>query len=322
MRLSATFPLLFLLLRQAVAKSDGTGAPQFLSYAKGDPVAVECLDRAIDTGEHVLDKTGKLKYVPFAQCNETKSSLQLRFLEGEDDNGYHGLNCTIPIVSDEMYHLLEFYIHHDSPLSCRVPARPRGGERALVNGEGDTGSGGVEWVPLIFAIAGKLESSHLHISTNLNLLIHLSPESPGVIDSAAAYSTSAATTSTRIIIGDPLPLHFRLRWYESTVLSPGGLKGKVGHGAGHTLLYCVLSAVVGAVGCYAWVVGVDVPRRLRRVTVGMKARDNGANGGIIAASSDKIRGGYGGYGFPGNGNGNGAGGGGGYGYVPGAKRKD
>lgn len=77
---------------------------------------------------------------------------------------------------------------------------------------------------------------------------------------------------------------------------------------------------MGAVGCYAWVVGVDVPRRLRRVTVGMKARDSGANGGIIGnfgANTDKMRGGYGGYGFPGNGNGNGAGG-----YAPSTKRKD
>jgi hypothetical protein len=52
-----------------------------------------------------------------------------------------------------MYHLLEFYIHHDSPLSCRVPARPRGGERALVDGEGESGSGGMEWVPLSMLFA-------------------------------------------------------------------------------------------------------------------------------------------------------------------------
>jgi len=31
-----------------------------------------------------------------------------------------------------MYHLLEFYIHHDSPLSVRVPARPRAAKGRLL----------------------------------------------------------------------------------------------------------------------------------------------------------------------------------------------
>lgn len=33
-------------------------------------------------------------------------------------------NCTIPFISDEFFHLLEFYVHNDAPLTCRIPARP------------------------------------------------------------------------------------------------------------------------------------------------------------------------------------------------------
>jgi hypothetical protein len=108
-----------------------------------------------------------------------------------------------------------------------------------------------------------------------------------------------------------------VRWYAGAELPRTAITGQ---GAGHTMLYCVLSALVGAVGCYAWVVGVDVPRRLRRATVGMRGRDGGgANGGIIGAAAEKGRG-YGGYGLPGNGNGHSVGALGGYGY--GGKRKD
>ncbi|KAI5816977.1 hypothetical protein BZA77DRAFT_233906, partial [Pyronema omphalodes] len=271
MRILQSAVLLFLLLREAASyeKADESETTELLTYREGDVVELQCLNRTIDTGEHITDKTGKLQYVPFAQCNETGAPLELRFMEGEGINAQPGLNCTIPVVTDEMYHLLEFYVHHDSPLSCRVRARPQGIHRALIETEeGDSGSGGIEWVPLIFGLTGKLESSHLHIANRINLLFHMASGLPGVIDSAAAYSTSAVSASTRIIIGDPLPLHFRVRWYESTNLPLGELRVNVIHGAGHMLFYCLLSAIVGAVGCYAWVVGVDVPRRLRRVTMG------------------------------------------------------
>ncbi len=62
------------------------------------------------------------------------------------------MHCTIADLSDEMYHLLEFYIHQDSPLACRVPARPLGGDRVIEHektGEKEKGmEGGEEWVPL------------------------------------------------------------------------------------------------------------------------------------------------------------------------------
>jgi len=179
-----------------------------------------------------------------------------------------------------------------------------------------TTDGGCGPAPVI-ALAGKLESSHLHVNTNLNMLLHISSSSSApAIDSAAAYSTSLAESSAaRIVIGDPLPLRFRVRWYATSDLPPGeATKTASGPAAGHTILYCLLSALVGAAACYAWVVGIDAPRRLRH------AKSAGANGGIIgsfaAVAGDKARSGYAGYGFSPNG-----GGGAGYGGY-GAKRKD
>lgn len=154
--------------------------------------------------------------------------------------------------------------------------------------------------------------SHLHIAMSMNLLVHTTAGSEGVIDSAAAYATSAQQ-STRFVIGDPLPLKFRVRWVEGPVLPRVGFVSGEAEGAGKVLLFCVLSALVGAAGCYAWVVGVDLPRRMKRRSA--------AQGGIIGnfGAGEKGRGaGYGGYsgaGVNGGGAGNGA-----YGY--GGKRKD
>ena len=101
-----------------------------------------------ESGEHVIDATGKLQYLPFAQCKEQGARpLELRFLEGEPAaaTGEYGLNCTVPAISDEMYHLLEFYVHHDSPLSCRVRARPAGEGELIVAADGEEAGA---WVPL------------------------------------------------------------------------------------------------------------------------------------------------------------------------------
>lgn len=73
-----------------------------------------------------------------------------------------------------------------------------------------------DWLETVFSIAGKLEFSHLHIANQMNVIFHLA--SPGVLDSATAYSTSPLTQATRIIIGDSLPLRFNVRWYDSTTL--------------------------------------------------------------------------------------------------------
>ncbi|KAL7269028.1 hypothetical protein RUND412_008325 [Rhizina undulata] len=288
----------------------GEGAINPLSYSLGDKIQISCLNRTIDTGEHVQDeKTGLLQYVPFATCNETGRPLELEFLSEKD------INCTVPFLSDEMFHLLEFYIHHDSPLTCRIPARPLGGERDLTGTE----TGGEEFVPLTFAIAGKLEKSHLHVAPNLNLLLHLaprtSPESPLSIDSGVSYSTSPlqASSLARIVIGDPLPLRFRVRWYPTPEL-PAASSRTGSHFTRHTFVYCLLSAFCGGILVYVFTIGWQFPRRLRE-RVGLAGKGRGGGPGIIAGNVVGRGGGYGGYGYVSGGGGDGNGFG--YGYVSG-----
>jgi len=106
-----------------------------------------------------------------------------------------------------------------------------------------------------------LQLSHLHVSTNLNALLHAAPLriAPGVVSAATAYSVSG---STRVVIGDPLPLRFAVRWYPNTSL-PSGWTGLGGHLFLSTLVYCVLSAGAAAAVCVAYFRGVELPRRLK-----------------------------------------------------------
>lgn len=48
-------------------------------YRYGDPIPVSCLNRTIDSGEHVEDDQGRLQYIPFPTCNETGRPLELYF---------------------------------------------------------------------------------------------------------------------------------------------------------------------------------------------------------------------------------------------------
>ena len=47
------------------------------------------------------------------------------------------LNCTISFISDEFFHLLEFYVHNDAPLTCRIPARPLTPAVVVAGGAGE-----------------------------------------------------------------------------------------------------------------------------------------------------------------------------------------
>ncbi|KFY77481.1 hypothetical protein V499_03152 [Pseudogymnoascus sp. VKM F-103] len=131
----------------AAAIEDSDIRPQ---YHYGARIPITCLDRSIETGEHIQEGD-KLKYVPFATCEETGLPLDLQYGVEAD------INCTIASVSDPLFHLLEFYIHNDAPLSCRLPARPP----ATVSLAG-TQPPEQEYVPLVFALAGTLQRSHLH----------------------------------------------------------------------------------------------------------------------------------------------------------------
>jgi hypothetical protein len=121
--------------------------------------------------------------------------------------------------------LLEYYVHSDAPLTCRVPTIPLAGEKTgsssdspspeyqVVDVDGD--DNGPPYTPLTIAVQGTLQLSHLHIWTDMNVLMHRlssveSPRkeisskkhlSPGYIVAGTAYSlpelhSQPDTTST------------------------------------------------------------------------------------------------------------------------------
>ena len=255
----------------------------------------DCFDVDIsDTGEHITDAAGQLSYIPFPTCNETGRPLELLFgVEKE-------INCTIDFIDDPFFHLLEFYVHNDAPLTCRIPTKPlppsalkdefEKGTTEETDGQGSLSD---IYTPMVVALAGTLQLSHLHVATSMNVLVHAAPKSvsPGTIAAATAYSISREPP-TRIVIGDPLPLKFSVRWYPTTQL-PSGWTGVGGHLTFSTLVYCMLSALASAAICVTYFRGVELPRRL-------KSHGKDRLGGME-------RGGLGGYGLS-------AGGGNGYGY--------
>ncbi|KAI9924963.1 hypothetical protein ASPWEDRAFT_45086 [Aspergillus wentii DTO 134E9] len=194
-----------LLLQGAAAgKSDLPGGR--VGYTYGQPMPVTCLNRTIDSGEHITDDLGKLQYIPFPTCNETFLPLALRYGVTET------VNCTINSLPDELYHLLEYYVHSDVPLACRVPTAPlvpsgpasdENKRSDETNGGADIsllGDGGPSYTPLTFALQGTLQLSHLHIWTDMNVLAHNIPsisakknkkqskKAPGYIVAGTAYS--------------------------------------------------------------------------------------------------------------------------------------
>jgi hypothetical protein len=186
------------------------------------------------------------------------------------------LNCTIPFITDPFFHLLEFYIHNDAPLSCRIPARPP----SLVVPNHGAPLPEPEYVPLIFALAGTLQKSHLHVSTHMNILIHSTPKhhlhthDSGVIDSGAAYSisplshtTGPAALTKKLVIGDPLPLSFSVRWFPTPHLPTGNGKiewaGMGGHFYASTFFYSLVSFGAGAAVVTVWFWGVVLPKRMK-----------------------------------------------------------
>ncbi|KAF2847054.1 hypothetical protein T440DRAFT_540238 [Plenodomus tracheiphilus IPT5] len=290
-------------------------------YNQGERIPVSCLNRTIETGEHITDSAGHLQYIPFPTCNETSRPLELFY--GRE----HDINCTIDFVTDSFFHLLEFYIHNDAPLSCRIPSKPlppsvletqyRVSDESTQ--EGAMGTQSTLYTPLIVALSGTLQLSHLHVGNAVNLLVHAGEKTPGTkggsIDAATAYSIASHTRNTKITIGDALPLSFSVRWYPSTTLPPGW-SGYGGHIYTSTLIYCLLSAVASAAVCVVYFRGVELPRRLRRYATERMGGGGGAGGARFGGGS--------GYGLPvANGRGAGSGYGiGGYGYGGGVGKKD
>ncbi|KAK8127881.1 hypothetical protein PG984_008989 [Apiospora sp. TS-2023a] len=237
------------------------------AYHYGASIPVSCMNRSIETGEHIQDAHDEIQWIPFPVCNETSKPLEFHYgTEAE-------VNCTVAMIDDPFFHLLEFYIHSDAPLACRLPARPRPHIEAV--GEDPYKQ---EYIPLVFALAGTLQKSHLHISTHLNVLLHSTPKhhvhphDSGVLDSGIAYSTSPlshmdGSQTKRLVIGDPLPLSLSVRWFPTPALPK--TEGKVewagmgGHVYASTIFYGLVSFTAGVLGSAVYFFGVVLPKRLR-----------------------------------------------------------
>ena len=174
------------------------------------------------------------------------------------------------LSSYSFFHLLEFYVHNDAPLTCRIPTKPLPPSLLVKEFEAGTtdktdGQGSLSdvYTPMIVALTGTLQLSHLHVSTSLNVLVHAVPRSiaPVTFSDATAYSITREP-QTRIIIGDSLPLRLSVRWYPNTSL-PSGWAGVGGHLTFSTLVYCILSALASAAICVTYFRGVELPRRLK-----------------------------------------------------------
>jgi len=182
------------------------------------------------------------------------------------------------MIDDPFFHTLEFYIHSDAPLSCRIPSRPKQHIEAM-----DEKPYEQEHIPLVFALAGTLQLSHLHVSTHMNVLLHSMPKQhahahdSGVVDSGIAYSTSPLSHmdggfTKRLVIGDPLPLTFSVRWFPTPHLPK--TEGKVewqglgDHVFPTTFLYGILSFGAGALVMAAYFYAKVLPQKLRGRSLG------------------------------------------------------
>jgi hypothetical protein len=172
--------------------------------------------------------------------------------------------------------------------ALRPPPPPAGSgaARADIGKAGDASdagsvsdpSEGGRYVPLVLALAGTLQRSHLHVGNQMNIVLHTSlvssapvsrgrgaarsttrkGGSDGKIEAAAAYSVASAERNTRIVIGDTLTFVLDVRWYGDLALPLPSSKG--GSAAGW-LVEVLFGAMVGFGVCYVWVRGFGDRRK-------------------------------------------------------------
>ena len=292
----------FLSLSASVKAADqaslSSNAANRRGYSKGDLMPVTCMNRTLDTGEHITDTHGNLQYIPFPTCNETNQPLAFPYATPLTQT------CTVPELPDELYHLIEFFVHSDVPLTCRVPTYPLSADNSPLVGA-DTGKGGSDldiWTPLTIALQGTLQFSHLHMHTNINVLFHTSEDQantkePSRLIASTAYSLpnnsiTAPREGMKVIRNEPLVFTFNVGWIDGDVL-PGmvgrPVLGVVDHRVGFSLLSffaCAASAGVGAMGMLVYE---------RKKSGRSSIYGNGLLGGNVGSAGARTTG-YGGYG--------------------------
>lgn len=120
-------------------------------------------------------------------------------------------------------------------------------------------------MPLVIALAGTLQRSHLHVGHVLNVVMHVRParddevvggRKGGAIEAAAAYSVGHESRNTRIVIGDSLKLELRVTWYDGTEL-PAGRRSA---GSGGGMFVWLFGVGVGAAVTYVLIRGDGLRR--------------------------------------------------------------
>lgn len=300
------------------------------TYSKGDTVPVTCLNRTIETGEHITDDHGNLMYIPFLHCNETNNA-PLSFIYGVPQS----YNCTIETLSDEFYHLLQYFVHSDVPLSCRVPSYPLTANDALASASSSSDPGAnaaadaVKWTPLTIALQGVFQMSHLHLHTNINVLFHTSTgdqdvselskkeksklaahDAPSHLIASAAYSLpdpNGLPEGSKIIPTEPLKFTFNVGWIPGSIL-PGMVSADTGKPflgvTDHTTGFSLLSffALAGSAGTGALLMLLYERRKSGRADKfgnGILPINGFPNTSGARSSGYGGYGGYGGYSGPG-----------------------
>lgn len=195
-----------------------------------------------------------MQYIPFPTCLETSGPLSLHYGISES------INCTIASVPDDLYHLLEYYVHADVPMTCRMPTGPlvripkeheHDEKRKDEEETGIAALKGPSYTPITFALQGTLQTSHLHLWTDMNVLAHRVGGSngkrraqKGYVVAGTAYSVPEFDASvlkktagkskeekdravvdaarepwtaghgTKVVRGQPLMFSFNVRWVD------------------------------------------------------------------------------------------------------------
>ncbi|PYH93253.1 hypothetical protein BO71DRAFT_441909 [Aspergillus ellipticus CBS 707.79] len=274
------------------SSSSSSREPSNNGYAYGQGIPVTCLNRTIDSGEHITDPLGKLQYIPFPTCNETNLPLTLPY--GTPST----ITCTIASLPDDLYHLLEYYVHSDVPMTCRVPTGPltqhhNPNPNTQPSDISVLDTDGPAYTPITFALQGTLQLSHLHIWTGMNLLVHTigeqqHPKGPaGYVVAGTAYSVPefdagslrkldalradgdedvegvvreaarepwTAGHGTKVVRGEPLTFSFHVNWVDGArgIGWPDRTVAKEGGGWFSKVLFFVMAASVGALGALYW----------------------------------------------------------------------